>query len=78
MSNNNEELWPLAGILCLGLACFYLCCKKIKSLKDEIDNVVREQVINEEVELLVNRRQVVNQLVPPPYKINDEPPVYQV
>ena len=78
MSNNNEELWPLAGIVCLGIACLYLCCKKIKLLKDEIDNVVREQVINEEVELLVNQRRVVNQLIPPPYKINDEPPVYQV
>ncbi len=80
MSNNNEELLPLLGIIGLGVACFYVCCKKIKSLKDNINNVNnvnvnRVEIINEEVELLQNRRR---SLELPPYKIRDDPPVYEV
>jgi hypothetical protein len=94
MSNNNEELLPLLGIIGLGVACFYVCCKKKKSLKDNINNVNnvnvnRVEIINEEVELLVTP-QVVNELPlfsinktnynvnVPPYKISDDPPAYQV
>ena len=75
MSDTHEEFLPLFGIVCFGLAFFFICCKKIKSLKDEIENANQVQIVNEEVELLPNHRR---SLELPPYKIRDDPPVYEV
>ena len=75
MSGENGEFLPLFGIVCFGVAFFYVCCRKIKSLKDEIESPSHTQIINEEVELLRNNRRT-SEL--PPYKIRDDPPVYEV
>ncbi len=75
MSDNNGEFLPLFGIVCFSVAFLYVCCRKIKSLQNEIESPPNTQIINEEVELLRNNRRTYEL---PPYKIRDDPPVYEV
>ncbi len=67
MSDNIVEILPFLGIIVIGCASFYFCCKKIKLLQNEIINEIIIENIEEEIEEIE---------IPPPYKLTDEPPIY--
>jgi hypothetical protein len=72
------ELLPFFGFIILGCATFYVCCKKIKNLQNEInrENIQLELEIEEII--VEENSENENLSLPPPYKLRDDPPSYTI
>jgi hypothetical protein len=75
--SDNLELLPFFGFIIIACVSFYVCCKKIKLLQNEI---IRENIEPEIEEIIINENEITNDntslTLPPPYKLRDDPPIY--
>ena len=72
---NIEYMLPFFGIVLLTFSSFYLCCKKMYTLR--IENRENENRENEIIQITNNQRiENETQNLLPVYKIRDDPPAY--